>query len=301
MNNIFDIFHPIALPNRVQHFEPVSPQMSLDFLWRKHIRIMQTHIVNIFVFLSQSTHHIQYPIEIALLGHILTYHFVTLFAVPLAGRIFLPVDPAGYQHSGIRLRNSLIFTHNAADVLDDFHIRRLRVDEHAHIGVFGVDAFANRLAGGNHIDVVIGRLIEGLQQGRAFFRRDGRGEGDHVNVMRHCFVGEFGCQYGSKGGTKGDLIDELQDGRVAVSIDIGVEGEHAAISTGENSTGNGLIQRPIGVFQEEVNADFKRVQIVFLHTAIIRIVIGQRATLVQGGVALAVIHDDIVCVFRGSG
>ena len=66
------------------------------------------------------------------------------------------------------------------DVLEDLSRRLFRVDEDAHVGRAGVHAFADSAAAAEHIDCVVGRGVEAVQQRPAVAGVGG--DGDNVDL-----------------------------------------------------------------------------------------------------------------------
>ena len=143
---MFHCFHQPTITYDFAYTKPMFLQMTPDFLRGKRIGVMQTNLIQILVFLFQGTHYIQNAVEISVRAHISTNHFIAFLSVSATFQIFGLIHPTRNQYSRFRFLNPKQFTNNSPDILNDFHIRRFRVDEYTHICVFRINAFADCFA-----------------------------------------------------------------------------------------------------------------------------------------------------------
>ena len=219
------------------------------------IRIMQAHIVQLFVVLFQCTQHVQDGRIIAIGRPHLFSNQCIFFFPSFRFRIVLHVDPARNQNGGERL--FLISTQDASNVLNEFDRGGFRIDKYAQICTFGIYPFANGFTRTDEIDFVHRRFVQFTQH--SFAVRRGC-------VAVHPHKGDFGVMVCKlfrnfvKGHLKRFLIYKIPYRRIAFSIYTRVKQETTTRTSGQNRTRNGLVHRLIGVFRVHIYAHVKRIQ-----------------------------------------
>ena len=178
----------------------------------------------------QRTHYIQNAVEIPVCAHILTNDLVAFFFVAITFGIFGLVYPTRNQYRRVRFIHTKDLSNNTTNILNDFHIRRFRVDENTHIRVFRINAFSDCLARRNYHYFIVGSLIERRQYRFFVFRFSF--ESNHRNLFIGFVFGEFGFLYLFEYAFEFRRIHKIQHGFIAFRIHVGMKSEDAIISAG---------------------------------------------------------------------